>query len=316
MDAMRRPTILQYRGFRYLKVMFGLMLLAVLAYAGTTTLVGRYLLGITSLLLTVLLMWYGIAKRRTPMNKERRERHAADHYPYPQDASNHGKSERLQGERRITPAKESWFYGGCLQGWLSAHVYLGTALIVLVSLHSGLTFSWSIHTLAYVLMMVVIGSGFFGVYAYLNYPRLITRNMGENSLEAIFRHITELDEQARIRALGFSDDINHLVLMSRQHTRIGGHLIEQLRGDQANCPTRLAVQHIHQLGQTFIHDAQSENLLELYSVLLHKERLVTQARTEIALKARMKIWLYLHVPLSVGLCAAILSHIVSVLFYW
>ena len=30
---------------------------------------------------------------------------------------------------------------------------------------------WNLHTLAYVLMIVVIASGFFGLYSYLNNPR-------------------------------------------------------------------------------------------------------------------------------------------------
>jgi hypothetical protein len=32
--------------------------------------------------------------------------------------------------------------------------------------------------------------------------------------------------------------------------------------------------------------------------------------------ALMEIWLYLHVPLSFALLAALTAHIVSVLFYW
>ncbi len=279
-----------------------------------TTVLGRYTLGIVSTLIVVLLMWYGVAKRHTPKVKERRERHAAAKHP--DNEPTEGKPAQGPFDRRKTLAGESWLYGGSLLGWLSAHVYLGTALIVLVTLHSGLHFGLNIHTLAYLLVLLVIVSGFFGVYAYLNYPRLITRNMGESSLETILIKIAELDEQSRVKALSFPDDINNLVLKSRQQTRIGGNLLQQLRGGQNNCPTRLAVQKIHQLGQKFIHDEQSQRLLDLYSVLLHKEKLVAQARTEIALKARLSFWLYLHLPLSIGLVAAILSHIVSVLFYW
>ena len=49
---------------------------------------------------------------------------------------------------------------GSVGGWLSAHVYLGTALLLIALLHSGFQFSWNVHTLAFVLMTLVIVSGF------------------------------------------------------------------------------------------------------------------------------------------------------------
>ena len=59
---------------------------------------------------------------------------------------------------------------GSVQGWTSAHVYLGTALLIIATLHAGFQVGWNLHTLAYVLMIVVIASGFFGLYSYLNIP--------------------------------------------------------------------------------------------------------------------------------------------------
>ena len=65
---------------------------------------------------------------------------------------------------------------GSMQGWTSAHVYLGTALLIIATLHAGFQVGWNLHTLAYILMCVVIASGFFGLYSYLNNPELISKN--------------------------------------------------------------------------------------------------------------------------------------------
>jgi hypothetical protein len=53
-------------------------------------------------------------------------------------------------KRRINPGVWS------LKAWTSAHVYLGLALIVIGTLHTGFQIGWNVHTLAYVLMLLVI----------------------------------------------------------------------------------------------------------------------------------------------------------------
>jgi len=324
MDMMQHATLLKYNNYRYLKASSLLMAIAVAAYIsvdaasehsfGGTRL--GYALGIVSTLIMFLLMWYGIAKRRTPRVPDRRQ-----HQECAGNKHNNGDTQAVfsaqqKVERRRCPVKKSWRYGGTLQGWLSAHVYLGILLIVLASLHAGFQFGWNVHTLSYVLMLLVIASGFYGMYAYLNYPRQITQNMASDTLGDLLLKIAELDELARIRALGLPDDVNTLVLKARRETRLGGSLFQQLIGCQRDCPTALAVQQVQELGKKYINDEQPKLMRDLYSVLLHKQKLVLRARNEIMLKARLGGWLYLHVPLSIALLAALIAHIVAIFFYW
>ena len=119
---------------------------------------------------------------------------------------------------------------GMVQGWLSAHCYLGTALIVIATLHAAFKFGWNVHTLAYALMLVVIFSGFYGVYAYLRFPRVMTDNLGDDTLQMLLIRIADIDRQARQLALSLPDSINRLVLAAAQGTRIGGPWFQQLRG--------------------------------------------------------------------------------------
>ena len=221
-----------------------------------------------------------------------------------------------KSERRMLSAKGNWRYGGTLQGWLSAHVYLGASLLVLASLHSGFRLDWNVHTLTYVLMLLVIASGFYGAFAYLNYPGMITRNMGKDTLDGVLIKIAELDELARIRALDLPDEVNALVLKARQETRLGGNLFQQLSGNQRDCPTNLAIQQIRRLSGSLITNEQPKLMRDLYSVLLQKQKLVLRAQNEIRLKARMQFWRYVHAPLSIALLAALFAHIVAVFYYW
>ena len=326
MDMMQRQTLMKYRNYRYFKVASLLVAVAIAAYvlikpAGGEHYGGTwlgYVLGVISTLIVFWHMWYGVRKRRTPRVQDRRQylirarRKQEDSDPQ----TNYPARKRKRADRRKRQAKESWRYGGTLQGWLSAHVYMGTVLIILASLHTGFQFGWNVHTLSYVLMLLVIASGFYGIFAYLNYPRLITQNMGEDTLKGVLQKIAELDELARIRALSLPDEVNALVLKARQETRLGGKFFQQLSGGQRDCPTELAVQQIKQLGEKFIKDDQPKLMRDLYSVLVHKQSLVLRARNEIMLNARMKFWLYLHTPLSIALLAALFAHIMAIFFYW
>lgn len=324
MDMMHRPSLLKYNNYRYLKAASLLMATAVAAYALIEPAGGKsyggtwlgYVLGIISTLIVLLLMWYGIAKRCTPSDPDRRLYHKIVRRKHEVGGTRSDSSARKKSERRSLHARESLRYGGTLQGWLSEHVYLGASLIVLATLHAGFQFGWNVHTLSYVLMLLVIASGFYGMYAYLNFPRQITQNMAEDTLDDLLLKIAELDELARIRALGLPDEVNVLVLKARQETRLGGNFFQQLSGSQRDCPTALAIQQMQQFVQKYIKDEQPKLLRDLYSLLLHKEKLVSRARTEIMLKARLEGWLYLHVPLSIALLAALLAHIVAIFFYW
>jgi len=204
---------------------------------------------------------------------------------------------------------------GMLQGWLSAHVYLGTTLILIATLHAAFKVGWNVHTLAYVLMLMVIVSGFYGVYAYLRYPRLMTDNLGDDTLEMLLIKIADLDKQARQLALSLPDAISKLVLASAQGTQIGGSWWQQLAGSVPDCPTDTAVAGVQELGRKFAGE-QAKTNRQLYTLLLKKQELVARARRDVRLKARLDIWLYFHVPLSIALLVALTIHIVSVFFYW
>lgn len=204
---------------------------------------------------------------------------------------------------------------GATQGWLSAHIYLGTALTVLVTLHSGFRFGFNIHTLTYGLLLAIVISGFFGNYTYMIYPRQMTENMGEDSLDGVLIRIAEADKLARQIALLMPDDINNIVARACRETSIGMGLLEQLRGFQPNCPSAMAVKEL----ATMSHDLPIEQRKlhrELYSIMVRRETLVKRARQDLMFRARLGIWLYIHVPFTIALLVAMLAHIIAVFSYW
>jgi len=61
---------------------------------------------------------------------------------------------------------------------------------------------------------------------------------------------------------------------------------------------------------------QVERMKQLMGLLGRRRALVRQLNRDIQQRALLQFWLYLHVPLSIGLLAALTAHIVSVFTYW
>lgn len=211
--------------------------------------------------------------------------------------------------------KRRYRSSGATQGWLSAHIYLGTALTVLVTLHSGFQFGLNIHTFAYFLLLVVVISGFFGNYTYMIYPRQMTENMGEDNLDGLLLRIADADKSARQIALTMPDNINNTVARACSETCIGIDLLEQLRGYQPNCPTALAVEQLTLMGDNLSAE-QRKPYRELYSIMVRRQSLVKRVRQDLMYRARLGFWLYFHVPFTIALLVAMTAHIVAVFFYW
>ena len=204
---------------------------------------------------------------------------------------------------------------GTVQGWLSAHVYLGTALVVIVTLHTGFELGWNVHTLAYVLMLVVVASGFYGVFFYLRVPRAMTENLGETTLEAILLRIGDLDREARAQALSLPDECFRLVDASVSKTRLGGSALRLVTGRDPRCPTAAAIAAWPATSRRL--RGEEANLgKEVFTLLLEKHELLQRARRDMRHKALLDLWLYVHVPLAFALLAALAAHVISVFIYW
>jgi hypothetical protein len=204
---------------------------------------------------------------------------------------------------------------GTVQGWLSAHVYLGTALVVVATLHTGFELGWNIHTLTYVLMLVVVASGFYGVFAYLRVPEAMTANLGEDTLQSILLRISDLDRDMREKALSLPDALFALVDRSVAGTRLGGNAFRLVSGRDPACPTAAAVRQWPQLARRLTGETAKLDK-EVFALLAQKNELLARARRDLRHKAALDLWLYVHVPLAFALLAALVAHVVSVFIYW
>ena len=293
-------SLLHYRGSRYLWWGLALVALSVALYSTQTGLGRRnggtwqgYTLGTLGALLIVWLALYGIRKR--------------------------AYSSRL----------------GSVQGWASAHVYLGIALTVVATLHCAFNFGWNIHTLAYALMIAVILSGFIGLYVYLNNPGVIADNRAGGSRAALFAELYELDAQARDLAARCNPAVGLAIKSSIERTVLGGSVLRQLTGyddsrlmvTQETTPdagARLVANTDQQAAIDFVSNrlprtdkrAEAAVLQSLVTVLCRRQMILRRVRRDIRLTGWLRLWLYVHVPLSIALLGALSAHILVTFVYW
>lgn len=202
-----------------------------------------------------------------------------------------------------------------LKAWVSAHVYLGLSLIVLGTLHTGFQFGWNIHTLAYALMMVVIASGGFGIWAYSVLPHQLSANRGEVTRKQMLETIASLDAQLQEAAQPLDRAGAAIVRHSIEDTQIGGKFWQRLLGAYGNCANRQAMAQARALPRPS-GEAAADALTKVQALMQQKADALALARRQMRITALLEAWLFVHIPATFALLAALIAHIVSVFAYW
>jgi hypothetical protein len=220
---------------------------------------------------------------------------------------------------------------GSVQGWTSAHVYLGSALLLIATLHCGFQFGWNVHTLAYALMCIVIFSGFFGLYSYFNHPQAVSRNREGGARSELFAELFELDKQSRSLAQRCAPAVAIAVDSGIERTTLGGSVSSQLfsrdysfflretsKGSALtpNVDQQAVVDYVADRLPRAEKGTEAANLQQLIVLLCRRQAVVRRLRRDIRLSGWLKIWLYFHVPMTIALLFALVLHIVVTFFYW
>lgn len=202
-----------------------------------------------------------------------------------------------------------------LKAWTSAHVYLGLALIVIATLHTGFQFGWNVHTVAYVLMMLVIVSGIYGITVYAVLPQGLSDSRSEMTGPQMIEAVRNLDKQIRLSSQPLSDADSEVVLGSLGEDPFGGGAWRRLSGSNPRCGNLRALRYMRERQQE--GGGKSAAAVEQVVGLLEKKAAALQRlRGYIQRRALLEIWLFVHIPLTFVLIVALLAHIVSVFFYW
>lgn len=297
-DASLFQTILSYSGKRYLWLALLLTLLAFGIYLSPHAIEPRnggtwqgYTLGTLGTLLIVWLLWLGIRKRR-----------------YKQAT-------------------------GTYQGWVSAHVYLGVAVAFIASFHASFQLGMNIHSLAYVLLLSVVFSGLWGLWAYLSLPQRSARVRNGISRSDCLQKVADLDQEILATAQRCKVDVTQVCESAIYRTVIGGSAGDILRGKDRsvvelpndsggsaellpNPDQKQVLDWLARRLSSSLGGKETVSLQALVALFAQRRVFIERVREDIRLHAWLKLWLYVHVPMSLGLLIALIAHILSVFMYW
>ncbi|WP_211276702.1 hypothetical protein [Erythrobacter tepidarius] len=204
-------------------------------------------------------------------------------------------------KRRINPGAWS------LKAWTSAHVYLGLSLLVIGTLHTGFQIGWNVHTLAYVLMLLVIFSGIYGVYVYATLPQSLSANRKEMTRKQMLEALTAIDRQLESAAQPLGRAEADMVIAALEQDVFAGGPVARLTGSYPGCATARALRAI---------GTGSQAATRVTALLEKRSEQLAQIRGQLRIRAMLEIWLFIHIPLTIALLAALTAHVISVFYYW
>lgn len=215
----------------------------------------------------------------------------------------------LIGLRKRTMTRGAW----SLKAWTSAHVYLGLALIVVVTLHTGFQLGWNVHTLAYGLMLLVIASGVFGIVVYSVIPAALSSNREEMTQPQMLEALHAVDRQLEDAAQPLERRWTGPVQAALDEGAAADGLGRRLFASQTGGATQQAIGAFNSAGPD---EAADPAMIRVEALLQRRLAQLGRIRRHMRLKAMLEIWLYIHVPATFMLLAALAAHIISVFYYW
>ena len=141
-------------------------------------------------------------------------------------------------------------------------------------------------------MMLVIASGALGIWAYATLPQRLHGNRGETTRKQMLEAIESLDRQL------------HDLAQPLDRT-----------GRYGDCANLRAMARLRSLPAPAT-PRQAEALARLETVMQQKADVLGLARRQMQITAFLEGWLFVHIPATFALLAALIAHIVSVFAYW
>jgi hypothetical protein len=201
------------------------------------------------------------------------------------------------------------------EAWLQFHIYAGllTAVLFLVHISYKMPTGWFQGTLAWLYVLVML-SGFFGLFASRAIPRRLTTRGGEVLFERIPGIRRQLQERAEALALKSVEEVKSSTIADF-YVRELKNFFEGARNVlphlfEVRTPVNLVLNKITDLNR-YLNESERATMDEIATLVRQKDGLDYHYSLQLVLK----LWLFVHIPLTYSLLLWTIAHIVLVFAY-
>lgn len=199
--------------------------------------------------------------------------------------------------------------------WLQLHAYLGLLSIFLFVIHVGIRWPNGLFEISLAILFVLVaGSGIVGMILSRAIPRWLSARGEEILFERIPLFRRQLKEQAELLTIQSVEEVQTETLANFYRNTLAEyfgaprHFIWHLF--QSTRPARKLTGELERLDR-FFNDREREIAQELRELILTKDHL----DYHYAMQGLLKIWLFVHVPLTYALILCVILHVIWVHTY-
>lgn len=203
-----------------------------------------------------------------------------------------------------------WFSFWPVRHWLSFHIFTGIVGPTMVFMHTALEFR-GLAGLTFLLMVLVVMSGFLGRYIYTAVPRSLAGvELDRRTLEQqLWQARQELmawsaDKSVRVQALVNNEAAANLATADLSALELLGHRLQEWR-EQSRI--RQAIRQLDRQEQA--------RMSEIEKQLRRQQRLIRQIRSLQTVRRLMGYWHTAHVPLGLTLFTSMTIHTVATIYF-
>jgi hypothetical protein len=213
--------------------------------------------------------------------------------------------------------RKRWYRSrwGTVEGWLQGHIWLGILSLFVILAHTGFRFQDRVAVTLMVVIGGVVASGVVGAILYKTVPRMLTDVESNLTIEELSEQINQLSRSMARIASGHSATFQRLheglLREIRPRPLAGWKLLfggrHRLRrdvepGEWSKLLGIVTREEQQDLRQLLVLSRQQK---ELHFRLLAQQRY----------RNVLDFWLYVHVPLSIGMIVLLAAHLWGAFYY-